>query len=257
MKLVILGSGSYSGTPKPLCNCENCSRARTNPLLRRTRFSLYFERTLIDPSPDLHYHLGRLNRRVERVFITHAHFDHIAGFPELQVFRELDVYSHSQGVETAKRLALLFLGGASPDGRTWRYHGIPFNEWVELGGMVFFHFRTVHQPIENAGGFVFDVKGRKIAVTGDTGPEILKDGDAIRAMEGADLLIAEMTHREAIPKAHLGVKEAIELAKRVGADYTVFAHISHSNYTHEVLEKKVREAGVVGEVARDFTWVEV
>ena len=257
MKLVILGSGSYSGTPKPLCSCENCSRARINPLLRRTRFSLYFEKTLVDPSPDLHYHLERLNGKVERVFITHAHFDHIAGFPELQVFSELDVYSHNQAVETAKHLASLFLGGPSPEGRAWRYHEIPFNEWVELKNTSVFHFRTVHQPIENAGGFVFDVKGKRIAVTGDTGPEILDDKEAIRAMEGAELLIAEMTHREAIPRAHLGVKEAIELAKKVGAGYTVFAHISHSNHTHEVLEKRIREAGVIGEVARDFTWVEV
>ena len=69
---------------------------------------------LVDPSPDLHYHLERLNKKVEGIFITHAHFDHIAGFPELQVFKELDVYSHGQGVEVAKRLASLFLGGAAP-----------------------------------------------------------------------------------------------------------------------------------------------
>jgi len=257
MKAVVLGSGSYSGTPKPLCSCENCSRARINPALRRTRFSFYFEGTLVDPSPDLHYHLERLNEKVERVFITHVHFDHIAGFPELQVFKELDVYSHGQGVEVAKRLASLFLGGAAPENWEWRYHRLPFNEWVELDGIRVFHFRTVHRSIENSGGFVFELKGRKIAVTGDTGPEILDDKDALKVMEGADLLVAEMTHRESIPGVHLGIKEATELARKVGAGYTVFAHISHSNYTHEVLEKRIREAGISGEVARDFTWIEV
>ena len=257
MKAVVLGSGSYSGTPKPLCSCENCSRARINPALRRTRFSFYFEGILVDPSPDLHYHLERLNKKVEGVFITHAHFDHIAGFPELQVFKELDVYSHGQGVEMAKRLASLFLGGAAPENREWRYHRLPFNEWVELDGIRVFHFRTVHRSIENSGGFVFELKGKRIAVTGDTGPEILGDKDALRAMEGADLLVAEMTHRESIPGVHLGVREAIALARKVGAGYTVFAHISHSNYTHEVLEKRLREAKIEGEVARDFTWIEV
>ena len=113
--------------------------------------------------------------------------------------------------------------------------------------MRIYPFRTVHQPIENAGGFVFDIKGRKIGVISDTGPEIPGDEETLRLLEGADLLMVEMTHRESIPRAHLGVKEAIELAKKVGAVYTLFAHISHSNYTHEVLEKKVR----------DFTWVEV
>lgn len=219
MNLVVLGSGSYSGTPKPLCSCENCSRARMNPTLGRTRFSLYFEKALVDPSPDLRYHLVGLNRKVEKVFITHAHFDHVAGFPELQVFGELDVYSHSQGIETAKHLASLFLGGASPGNRVWRYHDIPFNGWFELDGMRVFHFRTVHRSIENSGGFVFELKGKKIAVTGDTGPEILDDKGAIKAMEGVDLLIAEMTHRESVPGTHLGVKDAIGLARKVGAGY--------------------------------------
>ncbi len=255
MKVVILGSGSYSGTPKPLCTCENCSRARINPALRRTRFSLYFEGTLVDPSPDLHYHLERLNREVERVLITHGHFDHVFGLPELQVFKRLKFYSHGEALEVAKSLARLAFGSESPEGHEWSYNELEFWEETRIGKMRVVHFPVTHTV--TAGGFVIEVRGKRIAITGDTGPEILKDEKAIKLMEGVDLLIAEMTHREAIPGSHLGVREAIELAKKVGAGYTVFAHISHSNYPHEVLEKKVREAGIPGEVARDFTWVKV
>jgi phosphoribosyl 1,2-cyclic phosphate phosphodiesterase len=242
MKVVILGSGSYSGTPKPLCNCENCSRARINPALRRTRFSLYFEGTLVDPSPDLHYHLERLNRNVERVFITHGHFDHTFGLPELQVFRKVEFYSNGKTLGVAKSLSRLAFGSESPEGREWRYREVEFWEETKLGKMKVVHFPVVHTV--TAGGFIFEIKGRKIAVTGDTGPEILRDERALKLMEGADLLIAEMTHREAIPGSHLGVKEAIKLARKVGASYTVFAHISHSNYPHEILEKRVRESGI-------------
>ena len=255
MKVVVLGSGSYSGTPKPLCTCENCSRARTNPALRRTRFSLYFDKTLVDPSPDLHYHLERLNKKVERVLITHGHFDHVFGLPELQVFKRVEFYSHREALEVAKGLVRLAFESESPSGHEWSYHELEFWKETRIGDMKVTHFPVVHTI--TAGGFVVEAKGKRIAVTGDTGPEILKDERTIKLMEGADLLIAEMTHREAIPGSHLGVKEAIELAKRVGAGYTVFAHISHSNYPHEVLERKVRESGVAGEVARDFTWVEV
>jgi len=256
MKVVILGSGSYSGTPKPLCNCENCSRARINPSLRRTRFSLYIEGgILVDPSPDLHYHLERLNRKIGRVFITHAHFDHIFGLPELQVFKEVEFYSHKEAIEVAKGLSRLAFGSESPEGSGWSYNELKFWEETRIGKMKALHFPVVHTI--TAGGFVFEVKGRKIAITGDTGPEILENEDVIKLMEGADLLIAEMTHRETIPGSHLGVKDALKLAERVGAGYTVFAHISHSNYTHEVLEKMVREAKIEGEVARDFTWIEV
>ncbi len=255
MKVVILGSGSYSGTPKPLCNCENCSRARINPTLRRTRFSLYFEKTLVDPSPDLHYHLERLNRKIERVLITHGHFDHVFGLPELQVFREVEFHSNGETLEVAKSLSRLAFGSESPEGYEWNYNELKFWEEAKVGKMRLVHFPVVHTV--KAGGFVIWVGGKKIAITGDTGPEILRDEKVLKLMEGADLLIAEMTHRKAIPGSHLGVEEAIELAKKVGAGYTVFAHVSHSNYPHEVLEKKLREAKIEGEVARDFTWVEV
>lgn len=229
MKVIILGSGSYSGTPKPLCTCENCSRARINPALRRTRFSLYIEGgILVDPpSPDLHYHLERLNRKVEKVFITHAHFDHIAGFPELQVFKRIDVYSHRQAIDMAKHLSAIFLGGgAAPENRDWGgYHELEFGKWYEIDGMKVHHFRTTHRSIENAGGFLFEIKGKRIAVTGgDTGPEILKDKKTLKLLEGADLLIAEMTHRESIPPGtHLGVEDAIKLAEITSASYAVFA----------------------------------
>jgi len=63
MRVILLGSGSYSGTPKVLCECENCSRARRFPQYRRTRFSMYIPQinVLIDPSPDLYYHMSYVN----------------------------------------------------------------------------------------------------------------------------------------------------------------------------------------------------
>lgn len=97
MQIIILGSGTYSGIPKPLCTCENCSRARKYLQYRRTRFSVCIPkiRALIDPSPDLHHHLERISMPVKHVFITHAHFDHIGGLPELQIFRHIRLYHFS------------------------------------------------------------------------------------------------------------------------------------------------------------------
>ena len=127
----------------------------------------------------------------------------------------------------AKSLSRLAFGSESPEGHEWSYNELKFWENTKVGRMRLVHFPVVHTV--KAGGFVIWIGGKKIAITGDTGPEILGDEKALKLMEGADLLVAEMTHRKSIPGSHLGVEEAIELAKKVGADYTVFTHISHSN----------------------------
>jgi len=87
LKIIFLGSSGAIQVPSFHCLCTVCEAARRDPQQRRTRASLGLlgrETTLIDASPDLEFQLERqMIRRVDRIFITHWHFDHIAGLAAL------------------------------------------------------------------------------------------------------------------------------------------------------------------------------
>ena len=73
--------------PAFFCSCDVCEVARKNPKLRRTRAVAAIigqETTLIDAGPDLEFQLERESiRNIDRIFITHWHYDHVWGIGSL------------------------------------------------------------------------------------------------------------------------------------------------------------------------------
>lgn len=83
MKIRILGSGGAIPTPRPLCNCEVCTKARNEGApYKRNSCSIYIEdiKALIDCPEDIGDSLNS-NRitEVKNLFITHWHPDHTFG----------------------------------------------------------------------------------------------------------------------------------------------------------------------------------
>lgn len=92
MQITILGSGSSVGAPAIGCDCKVCMS--TNPKNKRTRASIYLESNgvsiLVDTSPDLR--MQALNcklKKIDAVFYTHSHADHINGIDDIKSFNFL------------------------------------------------------------------------------------------------------------------------------------------------------------------------
>jgi len=96
MQILILGSAQDAGVPQISCDCPNCSLARKNPKFTRFGPSIAIldkEKQycfLIDASPDIKQQVEMIKSILPKVktqkalpisgvFLTHAHFGHVAG----------------------------------------------------------------------------------------------------------------------------------------------------------------------------------
>jgi len=151
--------------------------------------------------------------RVEAVFLTHFHSDHIGGLGELMLQRwaggaataPLPVY----GPEGVDQVVNGFMAAYALDrGYRIAHHGpkvvppagfggtphpfmaapgAPDVVLVDDGGLKVTAFPVDHHPVEPAVGYRFDYKGRSLVISGDTAPSSRLE----RAAKGVDLLAHE------------------------------------------------------------------
>ena len=169
--------------------------------------------------------------RIERVFLTHFHSDHIDGLGELATLRwaggDWDAPLPIHGPEGVAEIASGFNLAYRRD-QTYRtaHHGLevtppnaaglsaaafPAPTVGELpvvfaeGDLRVLAFEVDHDPVSPAVGYRIEYKGRSIAVSGDTA----RSANLIAASRGVDVLFHEALSRELV-----GVLN--ESARRVG-----------------------------------------
>lgn len=254
-ELVFLGTGAGNGVPVFYCGCEVCREAELDPRCRRTRSALAVlgrEISLIDAPPELMGQLAREGiRRVDHLFLTHAHSDHTAGLADLAIYARFHLKRSIPAVmsrETRSRLETLLEDGASE----WlEITVVEPGETIERGGLRCTALAASHAP--GTLGFLMQRAGFRFAYVPDTGP---LSRESLSLLRGVDCLMLDATFHEGnlYPDHHLTVSQAVEVGRSLEVRRLYLTHLS-MHYTRpvttEALRSFVAQYGGVVEVAQD------
>jgi phosphoribosyl 1,2-cyclic phosphate phosphodiesterase len=232
VRLTFLGTGTSFGVPVIGCGCEVCGSADARD--RRTRHAAVLEeggrRLLVDTPPELRLQLVAAGvAKVDAVWYTHCHADHVHGVDDLRVFSErggggVRVYASEGCAATLRdRFRYVFDATLRPLEGTSKPEGV-------------LHEVRAYEPVEVAGFPLLPLPvphGREEVMGFRAGPlGYITDGKLLpprteEALRGVRVLVLNALWFGRPHPTHFSVEEAVEAAARVGAERTYLTHLSH------------------------------
>ncbi|MBA3830101.1 MAG: MBL fold metallo-hydrolase [Taibaiella sp.] len=235
MQITFIGTGTSQGVPVIGCSCAVCTSP--DPRDNRLRTSVWIHTpqasVVIDSGPDFRYQMLRANiRELDAIVFTHGHKDHIAGLDDVRAYnyfqhRPMDIYATQETqVALRREFEYVFNNKAYPGIPQLDLHTI-HSEPFFIKGLTFIPIRVSHYQLE--------VLGFRIGnFTYITDANHITDEELEKARGSEVFVLNALRHEEHI--SHYTLKEAIEVAKKVGARETYFTHISHQLGTQQQID---------------------
>jgi phosphoribosyl 1,2-cyclic phosphate phosphodiesterase len=245
MKVTFLGTGTSHGIPMIGCHCAVCRSE--NPKNKRRRCSLYVQaggkHLLFDTPPDLRDQVLTFGvERVDAVFITHPHADHIFGFDDVRRFSDLQK-EHIPVYGSPETIASMRTKFDYVDNPSHSFGGVPrvvFTEMVapvEIGDARVTPVPVMHgeDPVY---GFLIEAGSKRLAYIPDCSgiPE-----NSFQWLENLDVMILDGL-RPGKHATHFSIEECVENLLRIGAKRSFLTHLTHHS-DHAALQAEL-SAGI-------------
>jgi phosphoribosyl 1,2-cyclic phosphate phosphodiesterase len=246
--ITVLGSGTSMGVPILGCGCATCTSTdsrdkRTRPAITVSWVEDSEERqVVIDTGPEFRMQALREGiRKVDAVFYTHSHADHILGLDDLRPlsFRRkngpgpLPLYADDATADVLERIFDYTFSPLStyPNKARVELRRLAGAEKVLVGDAVFQRVPIVHGRLPIS-GYRF---GNAAYLT-----DMSSIPDAsLELLRGLDVVILDALRWEHHP-SHANVNEAVAWVERLGARRAFFTHMSHE-LAHAATEAKLPE----------------
>lgn len=239
MKLTFLGTGTSFGVPQIGCGCAVCRSE--DPRDKRTRVGAVVEdaglRLLIDTPPELRLQLITAGvETVDAVLFTHEHADHTHGIDDIRAISvrrdgALPMYGPRETLEAlVRRFPYIFDAAMKPVPGTSKPEG--FAQVLEPGVSTRIgHLDVLPVELPHGQVRVFGYRIGPLAYVTDA--KELTD-EAVAQLRGAEVLVLNALFRTSHP-THLSLGEAVDAARRVGAERTFLTHLTHET-AHAALD---------------------
>jgi phosphoribosyl 1,2-cyclic phosphate phosphodiesterase len=232
VNLRFLGTGTSFGIPVIGCRCAVCTS--TDSRNKRTRHAVVLEagdhRLLVDTPPELRLQLLAADLdRVDAVFLSHPHADHLHGIDDLRAFTGHDesripLHLAAEHVAEVSTRFSYFLGpepSRQPGTVVPSVELTPFDDRDQVSAAGF-DLRVIGFPHGAYQSYGFRCGDLSLLVDAKRVPD-----DVWSLLEGSRVLVLNALWFGSPHPAHFNVEQALEVIERVRPERALLTHLTH------------------------------